>query len=136
MSKPAPRPSRSLRKRQPVKLADDIDFDLETMLEEHEQSGVEYRAKRDAKRLKSEEVDPEEEKYRDAFKGYDIPFDSLPALCIERIFAMVSVATAVRISFTYPDEVQLIFSLSLAGLFSGLIQPRFLEQVPDVPRHP
>lgn len=89
MSAPA-RPSRSLRKRQPTakRLADDIDFDLETLLEEHEQLGVEHRAKRD-KRLKCEEVDPEEEKYRDAFKGYDIPLDSLPALCIERIFSML-----------------------------------------------
>ena len=88
-AKPAARPTRSLRKRQPAKLADDIDFDLETLLKEHEQKGVEYRAKRDAKKQKigGDEAD---EKYADAFKGYDIPFDTLPALCIERIFAMVS----------------------------------------------
>ena len=82
-------PTRSLRKRQPAKLADDIDFDLETLLKEHEQSGAEYRAKRDAKKTKTVK-DPEDEKYADAFKGYVIPFDSLPALCIEKVFAMVS----------------------------------------------
>jgi hypothetical protein len=85
----AARPTRSLRKRQPAKLADDIDFDLETLLKEHEQSGVEYRAKRDAKKTKTVK-DPEDDKYGDAFKGYDIPFESLPALCIEKIFSMVS----------------------------------------------
>ena len=83
------RPTRSLRKRQPAKLADDIDFDLETLLKEHEKSGVEYRAKRDAKKTKTVR-DPAEDKYADAFKGYEIPLDSLPALCIEKIFAMVS----------------------------------------------
>ena len=81
---------RSLRKRQPAKLADDIDFDLETLLKDHEQSGVEHRAKRDAKKIKVAMKDPEDEKYADAFKGYSIPFESLPALCIEKIFAMVS----------------------------------------------
>ena len=81
-------PTRSLRKR-PAKLADDIDFDLESLLKEHEKSGVEYRAKRDAKKTKTAK-DPEDEKYADAFKGYEIPLDSLPALCIEKIFAMVS----------------------------------------------
>jgi hypothetical protein len=82
-------PTRSLRKRQPAKLADDIDFDLETLLKEHEKSGVEYRAKRDAKKTKTVK-DPEDEKYADAFKGYEVPLDSLPSLCIEKIFAMVS----------------------------------------------
>lgn len=82
------RPSRSLRKRQPTKLADDIDFDLESLLKEHEQKGEEYRAAREAKKQKKS-IDPEEEKYADAFKGYDIPFDTLPALCIERIFSML-----------------------------------------------
>lgn len=89
MSSSSSRPSRSLRKRQPAVLADDIDFDLETLLKEHEKIGEETRAKRDAKKQKTE-VSEEEEKYADAFKGYDIPFDTLPALCIERIFAMVS----------------------------------------------
>ncbi len=84
----AARPTRSLRKRQPAKLADDIDFDLETLLKEHEQSGVEYRAKRDAKKTKTVK-DPVDDKYADAFKGYDIPLESLPALCIEKIFSMV-----------------------------------------------
>jgi hypothetical protein len=83
------RPTRCLRKRLPAKLADDIDFDLETLLKEHELSGVEYRAKRDAKKRKTVK-DPEDEKYADAFKGYDIPLESLPALCIEKIFSMVS----------------------------------------------
>lgn len=82
------RPSRSLRKRQPTKLSEDLDFDLESLLKEHEQKGEEYRAKRDAKKQKKAK-DPEDEKYADAFKGYDIPFDTLPALCIERIFSMV-----------------------------------------------
>lgn len=81
--------TRSLRKRQPAKLADDIDFDLETLLKEHELSGVEHRAKRDAKKTKVAVKNPEVEKYADAFKGYVIPFESLPALCIEKIFAML-----------------------------------------------
>ncbi|KAL7555222.1 hypothetical protein ACHAWF_018967 [Thalassiosira exigua] len=84
------RPTRSLRKRQPTikSLADDIDFDLETLLAEHEREGVDFRAERDAKKQKTEK-DEEDEKYADAFKGYEIPFDALPALCIERIFAMM-----------------------------------------------
>ena len=86
------RPSRSLRKRQqPAKLADDYDFDLESLLKEHEQKGVEHRAKRDAKKQRTEK-DEEDEKYADAFKGYDIPLDSLPALCIERVLGFVSAA--------------------------------------------
>lgn len=84
------RPSRScsLRKRQPAKLADDIDFDLETLLNEHERHGEETRAKRDAKKQKTEQ-EVVVDKYAGAFMGYDIPFDALPALCIERIFAML-----------------------------------------------
>ena len=34
------RPARSLRKRQPSKLVDDIDVDLETLLQEHEEKGT------------------------------------------------------------------------------------------------
>eukprot|EP00584_Thalassiosira_punctigera_P021481 CAMPEP_0172562840 /NCGR_PEP_ID=MMETSP1067-20121228/98625_1 /TAXON_ID=265564 ORGANISM="Thalassiosira punctigera, Strain Tpunct2005C2" /NCGR_SAMPLE_ID=MMETSP1067 /ASSEMBLY_ACC=CAM_ASM_000444 /LENGTH=588 /DNA_ID=CAMNT_0013353155 /DNA_START=390 /DNA_END=2153 /DNA_ORIENTATION=+ len=82
-------PSRSLRKRQPARLSDDLDYDLETLLKEHERSGIEHRALRDAKKQKNTEQSDEDAKYADAFKGYEIPFDSLPALCIERIFAML-----------------------------------------------
>lgn len=90
MSSLSSRPVRSLRKRQPsTKLSDDLDYDLESLLKEHERKGEEYRAARDAKKRRKFKT-PEEEKYADAFKGYDIPFDALPALCIERIFAMVS----------------------------------------------
>lgn len=102
-------PTRSLRKR-PVKLADDIDFDLETLLKEHEKSGVEYRAKRDAKKTKTVK-DPEDEKYADAFKGYEIPLDSLPALCIEKIFAML-------------DSPQDLYNLAFSSkFFMSLVTP-------------
>ena len=84
------RPARSLRKRQPSKLVDDIDVDLETLLQEHEEKGIDQRAQRDAKKQKKTVTNEEDEKYADALRGYEIPFDSLPALCIERIFAMVS----------------------------------------------
>lgn len=84
-------PIRSLRKRQPAKLADDIDFDLESLLKEHEKTGVEFRAKRDAKKQKNVDDSDDDEKYIDAFKGCEnIPLDSLPSLCIEKIFSMVS----------------------------------------------
>jgi len=59
------------------------------MLKEHEQKGVEERAAKN-KRLKTPEDEKEEDPYADAFKGYDIPFDAMPDLCIERIFGMVS----------------------------------------------
>ena len=82
------RPSRSLRKRQPTKLADDYDFDLESLLKEHEKKGEEYRARKKQKQPYKTE---EDEKYADAFEGCECPpLDTLPALCIERIFAMVS----------------------------------------------
>lgn len=82
------RQSRSLRKRtKPARYADDID-DLESMLKEHEQKGVEERAAKN-KRLKTPEDEKEEDPYADAFKGYDIPFDAMPDLCIERIFGML-----------------------------------------------
>jgi hypothetical protein len=91
LSSTAAPPTRSLRKRQPAKLADDIDFDLETLLKEHEKTGIEFRAKRDAKKLKNADDSDDDEKYVDAFKGCDaIPLDSLPSLCIEKIFSMVS----------------------------------------------
>lgn len=81
------RPSRSLRKR-PAKLADDLDYDLETLLKEHERLGVEHRQAAAQKKQKTV-ADDEDEKYADAFTGYEIPFDALPALCIERIFGML-----------------------------------------------
>jgi len=83
------RPSRSLRKRQPAKLADDLEYDLERLLKQHERRGVEQRATRDAKKQKKGKKNEEDERYADAFKGYEIPFDALPALCIERIFGML-----------------------------------------------
>ncbi|KAL7430449.1 hypothetical protein ACHAXH_002474 [Discostella pseudostelligera] len=90
LSSTAAPPTRSLRKRQPAKLADDIDFDLETLLKEHEKTGIEFRAKRDAKKLKNADDSDDDEKYVDAFKGCDaIPLDSLPSLCIEKIFSMM-----------------------------------------------
>lgn len=104
------RPSRSLRKRQPAKLADDIDFDLETLLKEHERHGEEHRAKRDAKKQKTGK-DEEVDKYAGAFKGYDIPLDALPALCIERIFAML-------------DSPQDLFNLAFSSKFlMSLVTP-------------
>mmetsp|Transcript_22739 Transcript_22739/g.49227 ORF Transcript_22739/g.49227 Transcript_22739/m.49227 type:complete len:626 (-) Transcript_22739:318-2195(-) len=104
------RPSRSLRKRQPAKLADDIDFDLETLLKEHEQKGAEHRAKRDAKKQKTGK-DEEVDKYAGAFTGYEIPFDTLPALCIERIFAML-------------DSPQDLFNLAFSSKFlMSLVTP-------------
>lgn len=78
--------SRTLRKRQRAAFSDDIDFDLEELLNDHEEEGIAYRAERDAnyaKKLKDEE----EAEYADAFSGYTIALDSLPALCIERIMA-------------------------------------------------
>jgi len=104
------RASRSLRKRPPAKLADDLDYDLETLLNEHEKSGVDYRAKRDAKKQKTGQSE-EDEKYADAFKGYDIPFDALPALCIERIFAML-------------DSPQDLYNLAFSSKFlTSLVTP-------------
>lgn len=83
--------TRSLRKRQPAKLADDIDFDLESLLKEHEKTGIEFRAQRDAKKLKNADDSDDDDKYIDAFKDCEsIPLDSLPSLCIEKIFSMVS----------------------------------------------
>lgn len=87
-------PTRALRKRQPAKLADDIDFDLESLLIEHEKTGIEFRAKRDAKKHKPIEESDDDEKLIDAFKGPAIPLDSLPALCIEKVFSMVSWSVA------------------------------------------
>ena len=58
-------------------------------MKEHEKKGEEYRANRDNKKQKVYKTE-EDEKYADAFTGYNIPLDTLPALCIERIFAMVS----------------------------------------------
>ena len=52
------------------------------MLEEHERKGIEHRAKQAAKKLKQTE---EEEVW-----DYEIHFDALPALCIERILAFIS----------------------------------------------
>mmetsp|Transcript_16637 Transcript_16637/g.34983 ORF Transcript_16637/g.34983 Transcript_16637/m.34983 type:complete len:626 (-) Transcript_16637:241-2118(-) len=105
------RAPRSLRKRQPAKLADDLDYDLETLLKEHELNGVEYRAQRDAKKPKTGETE-EEDKYADAFKGYEIPFDTLPALCIERIFAML-------------DSPQDLYNLAFSSKFlMSLVTPR------------
>ena len=84
------RSSRSLRKRQPTKLADDYDFDLESLLKDHEKKGEEYRAKKKQKAAGGAYKTDDDEKYADAFTGYEIPFDTLPSLCIERIFSMVS----------------------------------------------
>jgi len=79
--------SRTLRKRQRAgAFSDDIDFDLEELLNDHEENGIAYRAERDAKRAKDEEQDDE---YADAFSGYEIALTDLPALCIERIMAML-----------------------------------------------
>eukprot|EP00578_Thalassiosira_sp_NH16_P010740 CAMPEP_0181119948 /NCGR_PEP_ID=MMETSP1071-20121207/23879_1 /TAXON_ID=35127 /ORGANISM="Thalassiosira sp., Strain NH16" /LENGTH=588 /DNA_ID=CAMNT_0023204539 /DNA_START=88 /DNA_END=1851 /DNA_ORIENTATION=- len=104
------RPPRSLRKRQPAKLADDIDFDLETLLKEHEKDGEVKRANRDAKKMKTANNE-EDDKYADAFKGYDIPFDTLPALCIERVFAML-------------DSPQDLFNLAFSSKFlMSLVTP-------------
>jgi len=122
------RPTRSLRKR-PAKLADDIDFDLETLLKEHEKSGVEYRAKRDAKKTKTVK-DPADEKYADAFKGYEITLDSLPALCIEKIFAMVSWIFSFLLSQLNEKAVQLGFGLSnsrLRAVSPSLMLIRFVK---------
>lgn len=83
-AEPVRRSSRSKRIR--YNLAEDFDHDdLESLLAEHERKGQEYRAKRDAKSSK-----PGEDKYVWKHPGYDIPLDSLPALCIERIFSYVS----------------------------------------------
>lgn len=75
--------SRTLRKRQRAAFSDDIDFDLEELLNVHEEDGIAYRAKRDAKKAK------DDDKYADAFSGYEIALTDLPALCIERIMAML-----------------------------------------------
>lgn len=77
--------SRTLRKRQRAAFSDDIDFDLEKLLNDHEEKGIAFRAERDAKKIKDEE----EAEYADAFSGYTIALDSLPALCLERIMAML-----------------------------------------------
>lgn len=84
-------PSRALRKRPPATLADDLDYDLERLLKEHERIGAEQRAaRRDAKKRKEAGASAEEDaKYAGAFVGYEIPFDDLPALCVERIFSMM-----------------------------------------------
>lgn len=74
--------TRTLRKRQRAAFADDIDFDLEELLNVHEEDGIAYRAERDAKKAK------DEDKYADAFSGYEIALTDLPALCIERVMAM------------------------------------------------
>jgi len=76
--------SRTLRKRQRAgAFSDDIDFDLEELLNDHEENGIAYRAERDAKKAK------DEDEYADAFSGYEIALTDLPALCIERIMAML-----------------------------------------------
>ncbi|KAK1737065.1 hypothetical protein QTG54_011932 [Skeletonema marinoi] len=78
--------SRTLRKRQRAgAFSDDIDFDLEELLNVHEETGIAYRAERDAKRAKDEE----QAEYADAFSGYEIALTDLPALCIERIMGML-----------------------------------------------
>lgn len=79
--------ARTLRKRQRATgaLYDDIDVDLEELLNTHEEDGIAFRAERDAKRAKEEEQD----EYADAFSGYEIALTDLPALCIERIMAML-----------------------------------------------
>jgi hypothetical protein len=64
------RPARSLRKRKPAKLADDIYFNLETLHKEHEQSGAEYRAKRDAKKTGTDDG-PQDEKQAGTCEGFD-----------------------------------------------------------------
>ena len=69
---------------------DDYDFDLESLLKDHEKKGEEYRAKKKQKAAGGAYKSDEDEKYADAFTGYEIPFDTLPSLCIERIFSMVS----------------------------------------------
>ena len=66
------RPARSLRKRQPSKLVDDIDVDLETLLQEHEEKGIDQRAQRDAKKQKKTATSEEDEKYADALRGYRV----------------------------------------------------------------
>lgn len=80
----------SLRKRQPAMvLKDDYKgVDLDKLLAEHEDSGLEYRAKRDAKKQKVKQ-EQEEKELKEVFSGYDIPLDSLPALCIEGIYSML-----------------------------------------------
>ena len=97
-------PIRSLRKRQPAKLADDIDFDLESLLKEHEKTGIEFRAKR-AKKQKNVEDSDDDEKNIDAFKGCEnIPLDSLPSLCIEKIFSMVSLC-CIFVNYCHPVTI-------------------------------
>lgn len=114
---PPASPSRALRKRPPARprLADDLDYDLERLLREHERLGAEQRAEKrrraanahanqrakaaDGAAADAESEDEaaargppaaeEEAKYAGAFAGYEIPFDALPALCVERIFGMV-----------------------------------------------
>mmetsp|Transcript_6537 Transcript_6537/g.14191 ORF Transcript_6537/g.14191 Transcript_6537/m.14191 type:complete len:628 (+) Transcript_6537:211-2094(+) len=80
----------SLRKRQPNSvLKDDYkDVDLDKLLEEHERSGEESRAQRVAKKQKTQREE-EEKELKQIFSGYDIPLDTLPALCIERIYNML-----------------------------------------------
>lgn len=147
------RPSRSLRKRQPTKLADDYDFDLESLLKEHEKKGEEYRARKKQKQPYKTE---EDEKYADAFEGCECPpLDTLPALCIERIFAMVSssikrwwVPIAIYCSggailhctfsthlkfFVPPPSIHQ--SPHTVGQSSRFIQPCLHKQIPNVPRH-
>ena len=77
--------SRTLRKRQRIAtFSDDIEFDLEEILNDHEDAGIAYRAERDAKKAREEE-----QLYIEAFSGYQIALTDLPALCIERIMAML-----------------------------------------------
>jgi hypothetical protein len=78
--------SRTLRKRQRAgAFSDDIDFDLEEILNDHEEEGIAYRAERDAKKAKEEE----QAEFAEAFSGYEIALTDLPALCIERIMTMM-----------------------------------------------
>lgn len=136
------RSTRSLRKRQPAKLADDLDYDLESLLKEHERMGVESRAKRDAKKLKTAAQSEEDARYADAFKGYDIPLDTLPALCIERIYAMVSRFRVVKFSAFGSVSILVLFSqrspffATAVGLPPRLVQSGLHQQISHVTRDP
>eukprot|EP00970_Alexandrium_tamarense_P009841 scaffold1967_cov199-Alexandrium_tamarense.AAC.23 len=82
------------------------------MLAEHERKGIEYRAKRDAKKHKKSDRDDEETIWKNP--GYDIPFDTLPALCIEKVFS-------------YIDSPQDLFNVSFSSkLLMSLVNPEMV----------
>lgn len=74
----SPRPRRSARSKR-ILYTEFDDDSLESLLQDHEQKGLEFRA---AKKRKDE--------HEWEHPGYEIPLDSLPALCVERILGYIS----------------------------------------------